>query len=672
MNNAPGKTVKQAPGRKGVYMTKTKLLTRVMAFAFALAAALAIAPATALAAGVEVTVQPEDVEVAFPAAASFHVEVDNPDIVTSYHWVASDEVKPFELDGSTAYTDTLVIPSTGRTWTGLSFICVITDNQGHTVYTQPARIIITNEDENKPVLYVGEYALEPGDTLNLEDTALGEGIVAYDSNGTDITFTDVYANVKYPVFDSTLAPSMGLMFDCPDEYEFEYHFHFNGDCVFVNPYFDASRNAAGVVFNSWFHCGDEANKPTIFLEGDGMLRLIGGGNQYYSDANLEIGLTVKTAPNGAVFCDGIRAADVTIAKDTEVQLGVNGTAIHTEGDLRLEEGSLVNIVSVGPHVSVGPTTKNVLFIRGSIYAKDAEMNIRAIGDAAQYHVYNAYLAVWYGIDLINEGNMNLDNSKVTIVLESLRGTDLFGVNWGGVSGEGMGNSVILTNNSILTVSANIPDVMIVDGIYMPGVVSVDASSMIQVDLVGGGEVMGIVAERALQVENGTVSVNVATASDAKTYGIICGKADVTLDNGGSISILSGSGPALAADTGAVREDESEGGWDPAYEAKYITLGGKTAISRPASSGIALATIPYMGNFKLVETIYDTAGTPAPAREVTISGSGSSSGGNLLGGIAGSGEGSSSWPLILVGALVVLGAAVGLAKLAGGKKEAKDE
>ncbi|MBR3258671.1 MAG: hypothetical protein IKF96_06735, partial [Eggerthellaceae bacterium] len=137
-------------------MTKTKLLTRVMAFAFALAAALAIAPATALAAGVEVTVQPEDVEVAYPAAASFHVEVDRPDIVTSYHWVASDGVKPFELDGATAYTDTLVLPSTGRTWTGLSFICVITDNQGHTVYTQPANIIITNEDENKPVLYVGE------------------------------------------------------------------------------------------------------------------------------------------------------------------------------------------------------------------------------------------------------------------------------------------------------------------------------------------------------------------------------------------------------------------------------------------------------------------------------------------------------------------------------------
>ncbi|MBR2790301.1 MAG: hypothetical protein IKD70_06770, partial [Eggerthellaceae bacterium] len=379
-------------------MTKTKLFAKVMVFAFTLATALALAPATALAAGVNITAQPEDAEVEYPAGVSFHVEVDNPDIVTSYHWVASDGVKPFELDGATAFTDTLIIPSTGRTWTGLSFICVITDNQGHTMYTQPANVIITNEDENKPVLYVGEYALEPGDALDLETTALGEGIVRFDANGTDITFTDVYANVKYPVFDSTLAPSMGLMFDCPDDYESAYHFRFNGNCIFLNPYFDASRNAAGVVFNSWFHCGDEANKPTIFLEGDGTLTLIGGGNQYYSDANLEIGVNLKTVPNGAVFCDGLRAADIIVEKGVQVQLGVNGTAIHTEGDLRLEEGSLVNVVSVGPHVSVGPTTKNVLFVRGSIYAKDAEMNIRAIGDAAQYHVYNAYLAVWYGID----------------------------------------------------------------------------------------------------------------------------------------------------------------------------------------------------------------------------------------------------------------------------------
>ena len=43
------------------------------------------------------------------------------------------------------------------------------------------------------------------------------------------------------------------------------------------------------------------------------------------------------------------------------------------------------------------------------------------------------------------------------------------------------------------------------------------------------------------------------------------------------------------------------------------------------------------------------------------------GGELLGGISEAGK-TGSWPLILVGALVVLGAAVALAKLAGGKKE----
>ena len=116
--------------------------------------------------------------VTYPEGATFHVKVDNPDIVLSHQWYVSDSVgKEFKLDGSSATTDTLIVPSTEWSKSGLMFRCVIEDNQGHTTYTDPAYLTLANEEEDKTVLFIGEYALEPGDSLNLEDAALGEGTV---------------------------------------------------------------------------------------------------------------------------------------------------------------------------------------------------------------------------------------------------------------------------------------------------------------------------------------------------------------------------------------------------------------------------------------------------------------------------------------------------------------
>ena len=590
-------------------------------FALVLAAAVGlVAPGSAYAAGASITQQPQDVEVVYPAGATFLVEVDNPDIVLSYQWMAYDSVgKPFILDGTSASTDTLIIPSTERTWSDLRFVCVIEDNQGHTTYTEPARAIITNEEENKPVLYVGEFALEPGDTLNLEDTPLGSGIVEYDANGVDITLTAVDANVKYPVFDSTLSPSMGLMFESQDEWQPEYRFHINGTCTIVNPYFDLSRNAAGVVFNSWFRCGDleSAEKPTIVLEGDGALMLVGGGNQYYSDANLKVDVDLKTISNAAVFCDGLRAGDIEITDGTRVQLGVNGTAIHTEGDLRVGQGAKLEIVSYGPHVSQGPTTKNIMFIVGSVYAKGADIDIRMVGDASQYRVYNSYLAVWYGIDLVGEGSLYLDNSRLSIAIESQRGIDTFGINWGGISGEGETNSVSLVNGSMVVVSGNLPNVMMANGIYVPGTLTVDENSSVQVDLHADGEVFGIVAESGLEVNDGSVTVQVGSLVDGKCYGIIAGGITLNLEKGGSVYSLAEGGLAIGADTGVVVTDGSGSGWVPDYKAEKLILGGKATIANPEKSGISPWGVPYMGNAKLVETVFDAGDTAKPAEEVLI-------------------------------------------------------
>ena len=642
-------------------MAKMRKLAILLAAA---AVALMCAPATAFAAGVNIKTQPEDVEVNYPEGTSFHVEVDNPDMVVSYQWIATDGFKPFVLDGATATTDTLIIPATAQTFGDLQFYCQITDNQGRRITTNPANLDIVNMEQNKPVLYVGEYALEPGDALDLSTTALGEGVVRFDKNGIDVTFEGVYVNTKYPVFDSTLSPSMGIAFDYTYDYGLEYRFHFLGDCVFINPYFDAKYNSGGIIFNVFFACGDDPNKPTLYLDG-GTLTLVGGGYQIYADSNLDINLDITTVPNGAVFCDGIRGGSIFVDEGVTLNLGVNGTAIHTEGDLWLQPGSKVEITSVGPHVANGPTTKNVLFIRGSVYASGADMDIHAIGDASQFHVYTNYLAVWYGIYLAGEGSLVMDDSRINILLESIRGVDIFGVNWGGVTGEGETNSVSLENGSILVVSGDLANVMSANGIYMGGLVTVDATSMVQIDLSCDSEVFGIVAERALVVNDGTVNVQVASGDNGKAYGIICGELEANLEAGGSVYVLAAGGLALGADTGVHNEDGSGSGWNPDYAAECIKLGGKAKVATPSDAGVARWAVPNMGEYELVETFFDKADASAPAQEVLISAPAKAAG---LGAITGANGSLPSWPLWLVGALAVIGVVVLGVNLIGRKKE----
>ena len=62
--------------------------------------------------GPVITKQPENVEVAYPDGASFHVEVADPDSVASYQWRLTDGYNLFVLEGTSAKTDTLVIPAT--------------------------------------------------------------------------------------------------------------------------------------------------------------------------------------------------------------------------------------------------------------------------------------------------------------------------------------------------------------------------------------------------------------------------------------------------------------------------------------------------------------------------------------------------------------------------------
>ncbi|MBR5931900.1 MAG: 4Fe-4S dicluster domain-containing protein [Lachnospiraceae bacterium] len=561
--------------------------------------------------------QPKSAEVSYPDGATFHVEVEKPEDVASYEWTYSDGSTTYHLDGMSAATDTLIIPSTMQDDNPAIIQCKITDKQGNTYTTKEATLTVTNKTEDKSVLYVGDYAVEPGETLDLAQTGLGRGTVTFDADGCHITFENFNFDNTTMTFDRTIAPATGLFFVRRNPDQIEYHFTFKGNCVINNTYFNEDYNSGGVTFNSFFACGDSANRPMVIIDGDGKVTFKGGGNQIYSDADIEIAADLKTDVLDKRFCDGIRAGNIFVDEDVHLQMNVNGTALHSEGDIRIYDNAKLIIRSVAPHVGVGPTAKNILYVGGSLYAKNAGINIIGIADPENFLPYGSALATFGGILLAENGNLNLDATKVYIDLSTISANEPFAMNFTGISGGGQTNAISMENGASIDINMNDPEVATATGINMPGIVEVNQGCSIALNVLSAGETTGLEADRILTVNDGLVDSTVTSAGDGATYGIVSGEITINLTENIYYvhSKVDEGGFAMAADTGERGNAPTE--YDPSYKAEKIQLLGKADCLEPEKNDISLWGVPGYGDIIVVETIFNTSGDASPATEVLI-------------------------------------------------------
>ena len=580
--------------------------------------------------------QPKSAEVSYPDGATFHVEVEKPEEVASYQWTYSDGSNIFVLDGTSATTDTLVIPSTMQDDMPAIIQCKITDKQGKTYTTKEATLTVTNKTEDKSVLYIGDYAVEPGETLDLATTGLGRGTVTFDADGTHLTFENFNFDNTNMTFDHVAAPSVGLYFVRRNPDQTEYHFTFKGNCTLNNTYFDPDYNSGGVTLNAFFACGDQANRPLIIIEGDGQLTIRGGGNQIYTDSDIEIAADLKTDVPDKNFCDGIRAGNIFIGEGVHLQMNVNGTALHAEGDIRIYDSAKVNIRSTAPHVGAGPTAKNILFIRGSLYAKNAGINIIGIADPENFVPYESALATFGGI-MLESGNLNLDATKLYIDMSMIYAGQQYAGAFVGIDGEGVTNAISLENGASIDINMNDPEVLMASGILMPGIVEVNPGCSIALNVMSSGEATGLEADRILTVDDGVVDSTVTSADDDATYGIVCGEISINLTDKIYYvhSKVDEGGIAMAADTGARGNAPTE--YDSSYRPVKIQLLGKADCLEPERNDISLWGVPGYDDTIVAETIFNTSGEARPATEVLI------------------GQGNSLiWLYCLIAGLIILG------------------
>ena len=569
--------------------------------------------------GPVITKQPESVEIAYPDGASFHVEVADPDNVTSYQWLVCDAWGVNEyweaLDGS-GLTDTFTLGSTDVFTHDQLFRCIITDKNGNSVASEPATMTITNHEVYKPVLYVADFAVEPGETLDMATTGYGTGKVTYAANGLEMTFEDVKIDATEPVSGHYMTSSLGAYLLIPETQSMEYYMHFKGDCEFTNMFYDEDYNSSGVTVGAFFQPDDTGNIPTLIFDGDGLK--INGGSHIYTNSNLELGCDVTTIANGDYYCDSVSGNTVVIDEGVHVSLQCNGSAIHNDGDLRMAKDSILDIEAYAPHVSVGATVKQGIFSNGSIYMDNATINITGGAKKVNFIPYGSAVGMYAGINLANGGSMNLDHSKVDISLgvEEYEG-DPYVYNLYGIVGGDLTSSVSLENGSEITVKGENSSAFNCAAISIGGKYVMAGASSTKIDLAGSGEVTALEVGRGLESEDSSIDSNVRSLTQEGTYGVVCDEAKLTFTSAeNTFHSIAENGVAFAASTGELSEEAV--GYTEGYEPTRITLSEEVRILTPEKGVISTFGVPGYGSLIVAETVFDPKDTSSPASEVLIS------------------------------------------------------
>ena len=207
-----------------------------------------------------------------------------------------------------ATTATLSIPSTTKDDDGQKFFCEINEG-GKTVKSEKATLKISNKDKNKPVLYVGNYALDlskeaAASSLYINDigyafndtdsdgkNAVGKhdrNFIEFDFDKKIITFNNVYVINTNAVYDHAHSPAAGIYLSGTGEKEYTINLVGTNKITLTNLESVRDEKASALRFNS----GDSKKKSEIKIKGKGTLTTKSGKTAIVSDGNLDISTTI--------------------------------------------------------------------------------------------------------------------------------------------------------------------------------------------------------------------------------------------------------------------------------------------------------------------------------------------------------------------------------------------
>ena len=522
------------------------------------------------------TTQPKNQAVEYPKGTTFEVATADPDSVQSYQWYLYDKStkKEIQLDGSTATTQQLYIPSTTKQDDGRSYFCRLTLKGGKKVDSEKAVLKISNKKENKPVLYVGNYAIDPSvdsgkvstlflanldiSTKAADDAATDNTFNSITFNGktNTITFRNVHFSNSNAKYDHKYSPAVGIRLVADQNSQEKYTFEFQGENEIGIANLDSAIDDAAAAFRFDF---DNAKKDPeiVFTEKKtdndpkGTLKTTGGKTAIVCDGDLKIKAEVKVVPeSGSTASNGIECENLTLSEGCDLTANACGTAVYVHDTFKMESGAKA-------------------LLQSRLYKKASKNAVLYAGK--ELDIEKGSLTVTAGAD---------DSASVS-----------------SFSGIECGGDVDISDGSTVLMASKDSEKKSIPGVTTPG------------------NVYGIKTSGKFELEDSHLSVwTKSSDGKGKAFGVLCGSASVSLSKEKvfTVQCVADDGIAFAALTG--KSGSTEQGYQDNYTPTKITF--ETAgVLVPASSKISSGSIKDGSKYDYIETVYNKSATSAPAAGV---------------------------------------------------------
>ena len=583
-------------------------------------------PATGDPERLTVTKQPEEAYLRYPEGATFSVEVDKPENVVSYQWMMADSVRDYTLEGFTAFTDTLVIPSTSMDLADCKVWCVITDTNGNRVCSDKVDLVITNRDEYLRPLYVGDYALLPGESLDLSKTPLGTGYVSYD-DAHNVTFKDVNISTDGISCDYVITPSFGVFWDGREGDHDPYFMHFEGDCVFEDNCFDPSMNSGGVVINSHFRTENDDTVRSLTVEVLGSLTVKGGSDAIYTDADITVSTgSITTVPLETNYNTGISGWNVTIGEGVCLDITCVGTAITARDSLTVKDNAEINIDYTLQHVTNAYTEGKAILAHGDMFIHAADITIDVHAHPEQFDPWG--LGIAYAQAVRCDKDVSFYGTNLSITMEADEGTGPYAQNFCGIGGDL--DAVLLEDGAKVTIDIDSDNIFFANGISpddsfagMFCELYVGEDCVLDVTVHASGGVTGIYIPYRITVEDGTLDIDASTdvgyaiGIDGTVMRVIL----TDCNYGVNVTTDAPNDACLAV---IMEFDMADGEYTEGYSPSYLILEQKAEILEPLGGSVNLFSLDVGADEPLMilcETVYGPDDREEPVGSVSIGVSG---------------------------------------------------
>lgn len=634
-------------------------------------------PATGDPQRLTITEQPRSTELSYPDGAVFTVAVDDPDFAASYQWYDTDAIgRPVLLDGLTATTPTLVLPSTTLYNSSFDFFCVITDRNGNKTVSDTAHVEMYDRG-HRPVFYVGDIAVQPGETLDLSTTELGTGTVTFEGNAVTLDHVVIDVDRDHLLFDTVNSPSLGMFAACSGCVfeDSRFYIHVAGDCVINSNYYNQAIYSSGTCLEGHFRASDVETATTLVIDGDGTLTLHGGGNCINTDSALTIDAGLRTRSNGQYYNEGIYAnGDLRITSGTDVDIQSFGPGIfvdcvrnldatYTYHDIYIEDGAAVKIDATAAHVHSLSTALYGMLANGNIFAGAADLDIALHAVTDTMKPYGGRIN---GLTGMTAFNVLLEGTGLSIDIDAETDDgELYANGAYGISGDSL-QRLYLSDGAKADIRIDTPIVRdAAEGVESGWTwqdeddlgITIEEGCSLNVGIRSTGmAVFGIDLASPVRVEDGILNVSVEASGADMVFGVSSSGVEAVLDSDpASVTAVAKDGIAIFTSDGSDLLSAPDGGsgqpvtvehidpadpqapgqgtgfapapaagltsggteYDPDYVPRLITLSGRAVISSPKNGLISRYGFPYYGSLIPGETVFAPSSTDVPAQSVAI-------------------------------------------------------